>query len=95
MAARPKRVWWSPWARGGRGNRRARCPLTVEDPVPAGSTRKKKQNFENRLTADPEIKCYLPGVPRATYMPYPFQIFQSSQAIAIAYEYDGASATSS
>ena len=30
---------------------------------------KKKQNFDNRLTADPEIKCYLPGVPRATYMP--------------------------
>src|SRR6266568_2675259 len=29
---------------------------------------KKKENFENRLTADPEIKCYLPGVPRATYM---------------------------
>ena len=51
---------------------------------------KKKENFEKRLTADPEIKCYLPGVPRATYMPYPFQIFQSPKAIAIAYEYDGA-----
>ena len=51
---------------------------------------KKKENFANRLTADPEIKCYLPGVPRATYMPYPFQIFQSEKAIAIAYEYDGA-----
>jgi len=50
----------------------------------------KRQNYENRLTADPEIKCYLPGVPRAMYMPYPFQIFQSPQAIAIAYEYAGA-----
>jgi hypothetical protein len=50
----------------------------------------RKKNFENRLTADPEIKCYLPGVPRAAYMPYPFQIFQSDKAIAIAYEYDGA-----
>jgi hypothetical protein len=38
---------------------------------------KKKENFENRLTADPEIKCYLPGVPRAAYMPYPFQIVQT------------------
>src|SRR5271170_4510155 len=37
---------------------------------------KKKQNFQNRYTADPEVKCYLPGVPRATYMPYPFQIVQ-------------------
>src|SRR6266446_2222923 len=38
---------------------------------------KKKANFENRLTDDPEIKCYLPGVPRATYMPYPFQNVQT------------------
>jgi hypothetical protein len=51
---------------------------------------KKKANFEHRVELDPEIKCYLPGVPRATYMPYPFQIFQSSKAITIAYEYDGA-----
>jgi hypothetical protein len=51
---------------------------------------KRKQNYETRLTADPEIRCYLPGVPRATYMPFPFQIFQSSKEIAIAYEYDGA-----
>src|SRR6267142_5405893 len=40
---------------------------------------KKKENQENWLTLDPEIKCYLPGVPRATYMPYPFQIFQSTK----------------
>jgi hypothetical protein len=51
---------------------------------------KKKENQKNWLTSDPEIKCYLPGVPRATYMPYPFQILQSSSAISIAYEYDGA-----
>ena len=50
----------------------------------------RNQNRENWLAADPEIKCYLPGVPRATYMPYPFQIFQSNQAIFIAYEYTGA-----
>src|SRR4029453_8444025 len=51
---------------------------------------KKKQNQENWLDLDPEIKCYLPGVPRATYMPYPFQIFQNQSAIFIAYEYAGA-----
>jgi hypothetical protein len=51
---------------------------------------KRKENQEQWLTADPEIKCYLPGVPRATYMPYPFQIFQSGSAIFIAYEYAGA-----
>jgi len=48
---------------------------------------KKKQNFENRLTLDPEIKCYLPGVPRATYMPQPFQIIQSSQHIMMLHQY--------
>lgn len=51
---------------------------------------KKKENQENWLTRDPEIKCFLPGVPRATYLPYPFQILQSDKAIFIAYEYDGA-----
>lgn len=56
---------------------------------------KRKQNFETRLKADPmkrdigdpEAKCYLPGVPRATYMPLPFQIIQSPNTILISYEY--------
>ena len=47
-------------------------------------------NQENWLTSDPEIKCYMPGVPRATYMPHPFQIFQSQQAMFIAYSFAGA-----
>jgi hypothetical protein len=51
---------------------------------------KKKENQEKWLERDPEIKCYLPGVPRATYMPYPFQILQSQSSIFIAYEYAGA-----
>jgi hypothetical protein len=51
---------------------------------------KKKENYANRQKTDPEVRCYLPGVPRATYMPFPFQIFQSEKAFAIAYEYDGA-----
>src|SRR5262245_63202103 len=60
---------------------------------------KKKENFEKRLVADlshddkwhdlgdPEFKCYMPGVPRATYMPFPFQIVQGPGDILIAYEY--------
>jgi hypothetical protein len=51
---------------------------------------KKKENQEKWLERDPEIKCYLPGVPRATYMPYPFQILQSQSAVFFAYEYAGA-----
>jgi hypothetical protein len=51
---------------------------------------KKEENQRNWLTSDPEIKCYLPGVPRATYIPQPFQILQSANQIFIAYQYDGA-----
>src|SRR5262249_35245204 len=51
---------------------------------------KKKENFANRVKLDPEVKCYMPGVPRATYMPYPFQIVQSTQNIMFVYEYAGA-----
>src|SRR5438132_773789 len=29
----------------------------------------RKENQDKWLERDPEIKCYLPGVPRATYMP--------------------------
>ena len=54
----------------------------------AATTR--KENQEHWLERDPEIKCYLPGVPRATYMPYPFQILHSPTALFIAYEYAGA-----
>ena len=53
----------------------------------------KQQQIDNRanwLAEDPEVKCYLPGVPRATYLPFPFQIFHSEAAIFIAYEFAGA-----
>jgi hypothetical protein len=50
----------------------------------------RNENREKWLERDPEIRCYLPGIPRATYMPYPFQIFQNRSAFAIAYEYAGA-----
>lgn len=42
--------------------------------------------------ADPEAKCYQGGVPRVTYMPYPFQILQTRETVLIAYEYGGNSA---
>jgi len=46
-----------------------------------------RENFKNRATADPEARCYLTGVPRSTYMPYPFQILQTPKQIAVLYEY--------
>jgi hypothetical protein len=60
---------------------------------------KKKENAEKRMavnitsdphrhdTGDPELKCYRPGIPRANYMPFPFQIVQSKDNIIIVYEF--------
>ena len=59
-------------------------------PYKPEALKKKQDNQANWLTRDPEVKCYLPGVPRATYMPFPFQIVQSTSAVFMAYEYAGA-----
>lgn len=54
-------------------------------PYQARALEQKKKNFENRMKADPEAKCYMPGVPRATYLPSPFQIVQGDQKIIMVY----------
>ena len=63
---------------------------------------KRTQNLANRMTVrttndphrfdtgDPELQCFRPGVPRATYMPFPFQIFQAREEMLFVYEYKGA-----
>jgi hypothetical protein len=61
-----------------------------EIPYKPAALEKKKTNFANRWRLDPEVKCYLPGIPRATYMPYPFQIVQSAKFIVMAYQYASA-----
>jgi hypothetical protein len=73
-----------------------------EIPYQPWALARKKENFANRFVRtmadgvrleplDPEAKCYLPGVPRATYMPFPFQIIQGNEKIILAYEFAGAS----
>jgi len=73
-----------------------------EIPYQPAALAKKKENFEKRLVRvntdgvrleplAPEAKCYLPGVPRATYMPFPFQIVQGNNKIVMAYEFASAS----
>jgi hypothetical protein len=47
----------------------------------------KQENGANWIDRDPELKCYLPGIPRAMYMPYPFQIVQSANKINMAFEF--------
>lgn len=61
-----------------------------ELPYKPEALRKKQENQENWLTRDPEIKCFLPGVPRAMYQPFPFQIIQSNAAVFMAFEFAGA-----
>ena len=73
-----------------------------EIPYKPEAAAKKKQNFDNRMvpkvtndprrfdSGDPEIQCYRAGVPRANYMPFPFQIFQTREQILMVYEYKGA-----
>jgi hypothetical protein len=50
----------------------------------------RQKNRDSRRTEDPEAKCFMPGVPRATYMPHPFQILQSDTDIMIVYQFAGA-----
>ena len=58
-----------------------------EIPYLPAAMAKRNENFKNRMTADPETKCYLPGVPRIMYMPYPFQIVQTPNYLAFVFEY--------
>jgi hypothetical protein len=53
----------------------------------------KKENGERWIDRDPELKCYLPGIPRAMYMPYPFQIVQSTNKIHMAYAFSNSART--
>ena len=62
-------------------------------PYQPSALAKRKANFDNWLVRDPVVKCYLPGVPRATYMPFPFQIVQTPEHIMLAYEFASASRT--
>ena len=59
-------------------------------PYTAEGLAKKEENKANWIDRDPEVKCFLPGIPRATYMPQPFQIFQSADSVFMAYQYAGA-----
>jgi hypothetical protein len=61
-----------------------------EIPYLPGKEAIRAENEADWLRRDPEIKCWLPGVPRATYLPYPFQIFQSEATLFVAYEFAGA-----
>ena len=59
-------------------------------PYKAGALKKRDENARDWVTADPEVYCYLPGIPRATYMPHPFKIVHNDDALMFSYAYAGA-----
>ena len=76
-------------------------PHNAQDGVPAGlgvveggeipyqpwAAEQQQENYTNRLTADPLRQCFLPGVPRVTYLPFPFRILQTPDHVVITYEF--------
>lgn len=60
-------------------------------PYASEARAKQQENRADWLSLDPVVKCYMPGVPRATYMPFPFQIIQSPDHVVMAYEFASAS----
>jgi hypothetical protein len=63
--------------------------LEALEPIPyqPWALEQKRANFASRATADPLVRCYLPGVPRIMYMESPFQIFQTGEHVAITFEW--------
>ena len=61
-----------------------------EIPYKPEALAKRRENGANYLKLDPEIRCYLPGVPRAMYQPFPFQIIQSPKHVMFVHEFANA-----
>jgi hypothetical protein len=61
-----------------------------EIPYTPEARKLRDENRADYLKRDPEVKCYMAGVPRANYMPMPFQILQSDNSMLFTYEYAGA-----
>lgn len=64
--------------------------VVVEGRIPylPAALEKREQLRAEWPKSDPETYCYLPGIPRATYMPYPFQIIQGTGDILMVYSYN-------
>ena len=64
-----------------------------EIPYTPEAAAQKQDNADHWLDRDPEVRCYLPGTPRAMYMPYPMQIVQGTNTVFIRFAYARASRT--
>ena len=64
-----------------------------EIPYLPWAAERKRDNLAHWLDRDPELRCYMPGVPRAMYLPYPFQIIQGTNKIMMIFEFANAQRT--
>ena len=55
-------------------------------PYLPGALAKRQENYKNRAK-DPVAQCFKPGIPRVTYIPFPFQITQTPKMIQMTYEF--------
>jgi hypothetical protein len=83
---------WNLQAHGGSYKTPAGLGVVVDPPdgsIPyrPETLARKQKNWAARETDDPLEKCYLAGVPRTMYLPYPLQILQTDTEIAILSEY--------
>ena len=62
-------------------------------PYQPWAAKRKAENQANCIDRDPELKCFQPGIPRAMYMPFPFEIVQSSTKVEMVFEFANAQRT--
>ena len=79
---------WNLEAHNAADGEPAGLSVVVGDTIPyqPWAATQQQENYENRLTADPMRQCFLAGVPRITYMPFPFQMIQTPDHMVITYE---------
>ena len=58
-----------------------------EIPYQPWASVQQRENYANRMNEDPARRCFLPGVPRITYMPFPFRLMQTADHVVMTYEF--------
>ncbi len=64
-----------------------RDPANGKIPYRADARVTAQRNLRERATSDPLLACFQPGLPRATLLPEPFQIFQKPDRVIIVYQH--------
>lgn len=80
------------WQMGSLASIPAGMSVVVGDKIPylPDALAKRDENRAGWPKTDPVAACYLPGIPRANYMPLPFQIIQGDGDILFVYEFASA-----